>query len=94
MAGSYNAVVTKNGNLKSNESLIESLETGGDTFEAVEELYGMIWFLAWMAVAPHLDINQFKSLEYAREMVKDLVEHARQNYDSGLAVSKEVNKKR
>lgn len=92
MAGSYKSVITRNGNFKSNEALINSLETGGDMFEAAEEMYGMIWFLAWQSVAPHIPIAQFKSFQYAREMVKDLVENARQNYEVGLAASREIHR--
>ena len=93
MAGSYNHVVTKDGNLKSNERIAESLENGGDVFEAVEEMYGMIWFLAHLGVAPHVSIEQFESLQFSRESVKDMVETARRNYQEGLKVSKEVNKR-
>jgi hypothetical protein len=46
MAGSYNHVVNDDGTLKSNEALVNSLETGGDVYEAIEEMYGMIWWLA------------------------------------------------
>ena len=46
MAGSYNHVVADNGNLGSNSHVVAMLENGGDVFEAVEEMYGMIWWLA------------------------------------------------
>jgi len=46
MAGSYNHCVNDDGSLRSNETLGNMLENGGDVFEAVEELFGMIWFLA------------------------------------------------
>lgn len=46
MAGSYKHVVTKTGKLRSNESLIQMIENLGDAYEAIEEMYGMIWYLA------------------------------------------------
>lgn len=46
MAGSYNHCVTKSGRLLSNESFVDMIENLGDAYEAVEEFYGMIWFLA------------------------------------------------
>lgn len=93
MAGSYNSVVTNSGNLKANEDIVESLETGGDVFEAVEEMYGMIWFLAHLSVAPHIPLEEFKNLQYAREMVQDMIETARRNYTEGLKVSAEILKR-
>jgi len=93
MAGSYNHVVANDGNLGSNEHVVDMLENGGDVFEAVEEMYGMIWFLAHLGVAPHVSIEQFASLQFSRESVKDMVETARRNYQEGLKVSKEVNKR-
>lgn len=92
MAGSYRHVVTRNGNLKSNEALIESLETGGDVFETVEELYGMVWFLAWQSAAPGLGLTEFKNLQYAREMVKHMVEAARRHHTLGLQASREIHR--
>ena len=46
MAGSYNHCVDDNGRLYDPETLNGMLENGGDVYEAVEEMYGMIWFLA------------------------------------------------
>lgn len=78
MAGSYNHVINKeeNGKLRSSETwLIDNL---GDAYEAVEEMYGMIWYLAdlmtgWGTNKPE-DISGF-------------VEQARQNYEEGLRLS-------
>jgi hypothetical protein len=38
MAGSYKHVVTDDGNLGSNHFVVDMLETGGDVFEAIEEM--------------------------------------------------------
>jgi hypothetical protein len=76
MAGSYNHIVKKDGNLASNKHVINMLETGGDVFEAVEEMYGMIWWLA----SEHMGQE------------KQVVEDARKNYREGLKIAKKVNK--
>lgn len=75
MAGSYNHVIQKDGNLRSNKEVVEMLETGGDVFETVEEMYGMIWHLA--------------RIHFGRE--KAAVEDARRNYREGLKKAKEIN---
>ena len=47
MAGSYNHVVTDDGRLRNARGINEMLECmSGDVVEAVEEMFGMIWFLA------------------------------------------------
>ena len=85
MAGSYNHVVKEDGNLESNKVVVDMLETGGDVFEAVEEMYGMIWWLARTLRA----CQMANRLEAATE--KDIVELARLNYKRGLEIAKEVN---
>lgn len=95
MAGSYNHVVNNDGTLMDNDRMMISgamIENLGDAYEAIEEMYGMIWFLAHQAVAPHIPLEQFQYLHYAREMVKDIVETARQNYKDGLEVSLEIHR--
>jgi len=92
VAGSYNHVVNNDGTLGSNEFVVGMLENGGDVYEAVEEMYGMIWVLAWQAAAPHVSFDFFKSLEFSRESVKDIVEFARQNYKDGLEASLEIHR--
>ena len=81
MAGSYNHCITDEGKLRSPESLARMLENGGDVFEAVEEMYGMIWFLASMVQdAPAMP-------------PEELVEHARQNYPEGLELARQNKNK-
>lgn len=76
MAGSYNHIITKNGNLRSNESFAQMIENLGDAYEMAEEMYGMIWWLASMAQeAPVMP-------------AEELVEHARQNYPLGLELAR------
>ena len=43
MAGSYWHIVEDNGAFSGQQ---HRLENGGDVYEALEELYGMIWYLA------------------------------------------------
>jgi hypothetical protein len=76
MAGSYNHVVTEDGNLQSPESMDQMLENGGDVFEAIEEMYGMIWWLAYNADG---DLGADAA---------GIVEQARQNYQTGLTFAK------
>jgi hypothetical protein len=47
MAGSYNHCVEKpSGKLLNNLDCVSMIENGGDVYEAVEEFYGMVWYLA------------------------------------------------
>lgn len=47
MAGSYNHATNERGELLSPDLMREgATETQGDAFETIEELYGMVWFLA------------------------------------------------
>ena len=78
MAGSYNHCVKTredggNGELLANEDLVGMLENGGDVYEAVEEMYGMIWWLA-----SHSEVGL---------PAVALVEQARKHYLAGLAFS-------
>ena len=46
MAGSWRHMTTKSGKLRDNESFRDMIENLGDAYEAAEECYGMIWWLA------------------------------------------------
>jgi hypothetical protein len=46
MAGSYLHIVGRTGRLLSETNLPKMLENDGDVYEAIEEMYGMIWWLA------------------------------------------------
>lgn len=82
MAGSYKHIVNDNGNLRSNQAVADMLENGGDVFECVEEMYGMIWYLA-QEVSYHAGDVGLDT--------KSLVENARQNYKEGLTIAKGTN---
>lgn len=77
MAGSYQHCVDPEGKLLVNEQLQGMLECcSGDVYEAIEEMYGMIWYLAdelRVAVKGH--------------SAAPLVERARLRYEVGLRVS-------
>lgn len=47
MAGSYNHTVADDGRLRAPADLCGMLEcSSGDVYEAVEEYFGMVWYLA------------------------------------------------
>jgi hypothetical protein len=47
MAGSYAHIVhSESGRLLPPEEISDILDTSGDVYETIEQLYGMIWFLA------------------------------------------------
>lgn len=46
MAGSYNHAVTDDGKLHNTKNMLIATETQGDVYETIEEMYGMIWWLA------------------------------------------------
>lgn len=81
MAGSYNHAVTSKGNLRSNESFVQTIENLGDAYEAVEEMFGMIWWMAHMAP---------ESVAVAPE---ELVRMARQQYQTGLKLAEQNKNK-
>lgn len=81
MAGSYNHCVKKDGSLRGPQGLNSMIENGGDVYEAVEEMYGMIWYLANRL---NTEEDAFRSEPYT---IEEIVEDARKKYAEGLAVS-------
>lgn len=86
MAGSYNHCVEKpSGKLLINEQLQSMLECrSGDVYEAIEEMYGMIW---WLAEQNTLGRPGADQLGFEPWTTAEWVERARQSYERGLAVS-------
>lgn len=80
MAGSYKHIVTRRGNLVSNERFVQMIETLGDAYEMTEELFGMIWWLAH---------NEDSCVDPVAA-----VEAATRNYRIGLSLAKEANRRR
>lgn len=83
MAGSYNHCVDDEGNLYDYERLAGMLDyhDTGDVFEAVEELYGMVWWLAHMAP------------DSVAVPPEELVRMARQQYQTGLKLAEQNKNK-
>lgn len=83
MAGSYNHIVTEQGNLVSNERFANMIENLGDAYEMTEEMFGMIWYIADNFGAPGAPPSE----------VKRIVEMARENYKEGLEISRDIHRK-
>lgn len=76
MAGSYKHATNDDGSLRDNESFVQMVENLGDAYETVEEMYGMIWYLADLA-------NESSD----KTKIAILVEEARQYYKEGVIIS-------
>lgn len=87
MAGSYNHAVEKpSGKLLVNEHMVGMIENGGDMYEAIQEMYGMIWWLA-NGYFSELSAPLKWSREETLQGTAELVEEARQKYKQGLEAS-------
>lgn len=75
MAGSYDHAVADDGQLLRPQDFTGMVENLGDAYETVEEMYGMIWYLAdWVT-------------RDAGGRAAEVVELARQSYLNGLSIS-------
>ena len=90
MAGSYNHVVDDEGRLLDGEGINSMLECrSGDVVECVEEMYGMVWYLASRLTGSALGealASRATGSNQAANMAS-VVEEARQNYQEGLRLS-------
>lgn len=78
MAGSYNHVVTNNrGKLLNPQSFVGMVDSLGDAYETVEEMYGMIHYLA----------ARVELLTAVDQNHEQIVEEARANYRRGIKMS-------
>jgi hypothetical protein len=59
------------------------LENGGDTIEALEECYGMIWWLA-----QHRARLRFATTHITREQILDVIRSAQESYQDGVRLGK------
>lgn len=85
MAGSYNAVVDEQGRLLQPEDICSMLEChSGDVAEAVEEMYGMIW---WLAEQYARSLEQAQGEREGVHHTSDMVEEACQRYREGIEIS-------
>jgi len=80
MAGSWNHMTTKSGKLRNNETYTQLIENLGDAYEAAEECYGMIWWLA-RALAERWPEE---SENPPRDKIRDIIRQAAANYRDGV----------
>lgn len=73
MAGSWQHMTTKSGKLRNNENFCDMIENLGDAYEAAEECYGMIWWLA-------LQLAVYEG----REATLGIIRRAEEHYKDGL----------
>jgi hypothetical protein len=70
MAGSWRHMTTGSGRLRNNESFCDMIENLGDAYEAAEECFGMVQYLAeQIAVETNADRGQV--IAGAQEHYKD-----------------------
>jgi len=69
----------RTGRLLNNENFTQMIENLGDAYEAAEQCYGMVWWLAGR-LAQIADREGRPS----REQVRAIVTEARENYRDGL----------
>jgi hypothetical protein len=76
MAGSWQHMTTKSGKLRNNESFCDMIENLGDAYEAAEECYGMIQWLADRLSATTGSIQT------------DFIRQAEERYKEGLQIGR------
>lgn len=85
MAGSYGRVVKDDGSLQPAKKICSMLEcVSGDVAEAVEEMYGMIWYLADKAAR---GVEESWGDPEGTQNAADFVKDAQENYVEGLRLS-------
>lgn len=89
MAGSWRHMTKKNGkpyDRRFGEGSM--LENGGDVIEALEECYGMVWWLAWI-IAYRDDMNSYVTPGHVpRGKILDVIGQAQANYPEGVTRGK------
>lgn len=80
MAGSWQHMTTRKGRLLPDERFTGMIENLGDAYEAAEECFGMVWFLAH-ALAGMIHHDQASP---TRAQVMDLIAQAQASYRDGL----------
>lgn len=83
MAGSWSHMTTDDGKLRETESFHGMLEDGGDVYEAAEECFGMIW---WMAKEIDRLLNEGQPLAPDRTDLSLIISTAVHNYKTGLVL--------
>lgn len=80
MAGSYHHVVDDAGRLLSPAQIRNSLDTPGDVYEAVAEMYAMIWHLATRVSQQFPPLPPVVHVENARAAYIEVGLHASPGY--------------
>lgn len=84
MAGGWGHVTNDDGTpYQGRYGMGDLLENGGDVNEAVEEMYGMIWWLA-----QHRARLRFATTDVTREQILDVIESARESYRDGVRLGR------
>lgn len=82
MAGSWEHMNTLKGELRNNETFVDMIDNLGDAYEAAEECYGMIWWLAGQVV--NLTGSAGESYPPARERCLEVIRQAMDHHLEGL----------
>lgn len=75
-------MTTDGGKLRNSRTFNDMIENGGDAYEAAEECYGMLWWLAGQVV----DLTGPSGSTYPpdRELTLDVIRQAEAHYQEGL----------
>lgn len=76
MAGSWDHMTTSGGRFRNNETFCGMIENLGDAYEAAEECFGMVQWLA----------NELAVSQPTRGSRTDWVRRARRHYQEGLRI--------
>lgn len=89
MAGSWGHMTNDDGTpYNERYGLGSMLETGGDTFETLDECYGMIWWLVKELAEARLPLE----VRQTRGDLLDLIREAQVNYQEGREIGKDPSK--
>jgi len=83
MAGSWRHMTTRTGELRDPKSFNGMIENGGDAYEAAQQCYGMIWYLA-SVVAQYRSMEAAQAPSPSREIMLGVINEARLHYKDGL----------
>lgn len=79
MAGSWSHMTTDEGQLLRVRQFHNNLDTGGDVYEAAQQCFGMIWYMARL-----LATVNYGTLTPSREQIMDFIARAEASYRYGL----------
>ena len=81
MAGSWRHMTTRTGKLRRNDSFVQMIENLGDAYEAAEECYGMIW---WLAANVLTGTAEGDARPLSRDRILAVIAEAEAHYREGL----------